>query len=403
MTATNPIPRLYETILRDHFATCRQMAFLSGPRQVGKTTLAKTFATTFLSWDYPSDRALILRGPAAVAETAGLSGVTGGMPVIAFDEIHHHPRWKNFLKGFFDKHEDACRIIATGSARMNVYKRGGDSMMGRYFPYRVHPLSVAELLTTELPDDKLIRPPAPLAADLWDALRTFGGFPEPFAARQTRFLRKWQRLRFEQLVREDLRDLSRSPDIALVEALALILANRSGTLLSYASLARDLAVAEPTVKRWTALLASLFFGFLVRPWHRNIETALRKTPKWYLRDWSAISDPGQRNENLLACHLLKAVEGWTDLGLGNFDLFYLRDKQKREVDFLVTRDGSPWFLAEAKTSDNRLSPALAHYQRLTGAPHAFQVVFDAPYVNADCFSRTDPVAVPALTFLSQLL
>ncbi len=378
------------------------MAFLSGPRQVGKTTLAKTFATTFLSWDDSDDRAIILRGTSAVAEAAGLSRAAAGMPLVAFDEIHHHPRWKTFLKGFFDKHENACRVIATGSARMDVYKRGGDSMMGRYFPYRVHPLSVAELLTTDLPGDALVRPPAPLAQESWDALRSFGGFPEPFAAHQRQFLRKWQRLRFEQLVREDLRDMSRSPDLALVEALARILANRSGTLLSYASLARDIAVSEPTVKRWIALLASLYFGFTIPPWHRNIESALRKTPKWYLRDWSAIGDPGQRNETLLACHLLKAVEGWTDLGHGEFALFYLRDKQKREVDFLVTRDGTPWFLAEAKTSETRLSPALAHFQRLTGAHHAFQVVFDAPYVAADCFARTDPVTVPALTFLSQL-
>ena len=403
MNDSPSIPRLYEAVLREHFASCRQMAFLSGPRQVGKTTLAKTFATTFLSWDDPDDRALVLRGPSAVAEAAGLSSASTTPPVIAFDEIHRHPRWKTFIKGFFDKHEADCRVIATGSARMDVYKRGGDSMMGRYFPYRVHPLSVAELLSPAIPGDALVRPPAPLDADRWDALRTFGGFPEPFAARNARFLRKWQRLRFEQLVREDLRDLSRSPDLALVEALARILANRSGTLLSHASLARDLAVAEPTVKRWIALLSSLYFGFLLRPWHRNIETALRKTPKWYLRDWASIADPGQRNETLLACHLLKAVEGWTDLGYGEFALHHLRDKQKREVDFLVTRDGAPWFLAEAKTSDARLSPALAHYQRLTGAAHAFQVVFDAPYVEADCFSRTAPVAVPALTFLSQLV
>ena len=187
------------------------MAFLSGPRQVGKTTLAKTFATTFLSWDDPGDRALVLRGPASVAEAAGLSGLSDSSPVVAFDEIHHHPRWKTFLKGFFDKHESECRVIATGSARMDVWKRGGDSMMGRYFPYRVHPLSVAELLSADIPGDDLVRPPAPLAPDLWDALRTFGGFPEPFALRQPRFHRKWQRLRFEQLLREDLRDFSRSP------------------------------------------------------------------------------------------------------------------------------------------------------------------------------------------------
>ena len=114
-------------------------------------------------------------------------------------------------------------------------------------------------------------------------------------------------------------------------------------------------------------------------------------------------DEGNRVETFVACHLLKAVEGWTDLGIGDFELFYLRDKKKREVDFLVVRDGEPWFLVEVKKSDESISPNLAFYQKATGARHAFQVVYDAPYVDVDCFSRTDPVVVPARTFLSQLL
>ncbi len=141
----------------------------------------------------------------------------------------------------------------------------------------------------------------------------------------------------------------------------------------------------------------------MRPFFRNVAKALRKEPKWYLRDWSGCVDPGARAETLVACHLLKAVEGWHDLGFGDFELRYLRDKQKREVDFVVVRHRKPWFLVEVKQSDTSLSPSLEHFQRETGAPHAFQVVLDLAYVDADCFSRHEPVVVPARTFLSQLL
>lgn len=399
-----PKPRVYDSILRRHLADYRQMAFLSGPRQVGKTTLARSVATVFFAWDDPEDRLLLLRGGSSLADAAGLSTVADALPVVAFDEIHRHARWKSLLKGFFDKNENRCRIVATGSARMDVYKRGGDSLMGRYFPYRVHPFSVAELLDTGLPGSGIVRAPAPVSAADWNALLAFGGFPEPFSLRTPAFLRRWQSLRFEQLLRHDLRDLSRTTEIDRIDTLARLLALRSGSLLSCASLAREIAVSEPTVKQWIVLLRSLYYGFTVPPWHRNIENSLRKTPKWYLRDWSAIADAGSRHETFVACHLLKAVEGWSDLGLGDFALFYLRDTQKREVDFLVTRDGSPWFLAEVKSSDSAISKSLAHFQRLTGAPHAFQVVVERPFVSVDLFANpSPPVVVPARTFLSQLL
>ena len=171
----------------------------------------------------------------------------------------------------------------------------------------------------------------------------------------------------------------------------------------YASLARQVRVSENTARSWVGALAALHVGFLVRPWHRNIALAIRKEPKWFLRDWSIIQDIGKRAETFVACHLLKAVEGWTDMGFGKFDLYYIRDKAKREVDFLVTQDNQPWFLAEVKNAETHLAPALTLMQVQTGARHAFQVVIEEPYVEADCFCRKEPVVVPARTFLSQLI
>lgn len=188
-----------------------------------------------------------------------------------------------------------------------------------------------------------------------------------------------------------------------METLALIPAENSAQQLVYSNLSREIGIAVDTVRRWIDLLVRLHYGFLVRPWFKNVAKSLRKEPKWYLRDWSGIDDAGARAETLIACHLLKAIEGWTDLGLGNFELRYLRDKLKREVDFLIVRDRKPWFLVEAKNGDDKLSDSLGYFQTQTQARHAFQVVLDRPFAAVDCFTRTDPVVVPARTLLSQLL
>jgi predicted AAA+ superfamily ATPase len=157
------------------------------------------------------------------------------------------------------------------------------------------------------------------------------------------------------------------------------------------------------VKRWIDLLGRLRYGFVVRPWFANVSKALRKEPKWFLRDWSGIADPDDREKTMVGCHLLKAVEGWTDRGFGDFELRYLRDKAKREVDFVVVRDRKPWFLVEVKHGDTRLSASLAHFQAQTQAEHAFQVVLDLPFEDVDCFATDRPCVVPARTLLSQLL
>ncbi len=402
MVGMKTYPRMYTEIIRNHLSENRQMAFISGPRQVGKTFLCRAITANYLNWDNQDTRETILKGPAQVAQTIGLEKLHDATPIVAFDEIHRYARWKTFLKGFFDVYGNDVRILVTGSSRLDVFKRGGDSLMGRYFLYRMHPFSVAELISPAL-RQTAISAPQPLDEADWTGLWTFGGFPEPFTRRDARFSRRWQTLRQAQLLREDVRELTRINSIDQLLALATLLNARSGQQLVYASLAKEIRVSENTIRTWIGVLASLHQGFLIKPWHRSITAAIRKEPKWFLRDWSTLSDEGQRAETFVGCHLLKAVEGWTDMGLGQFDLYYLRDKQKREVDFLVTKDQKPWFLVEVKKSDTTLSPALAYMQQQTKAEHAFQVVVDEPYVNSDCFTRRTPTVVPARTLLSQLL
>ena len=395
-------PRLYNAVLQDHLQRHRQMAFVSGPRQVGKTTACRSVADAYLNWDNADDRRLLLSGPTRLAEKLQLERLRAQPTVAVLDELHKHAKWKSLLKGFFDTYGDRARLIVTGSSRLDVFRRGGDSLMGRYLLYHMHPWTVGECLRTDLPARE-IQPPAEVASAEWDALWEHGGFPEPFLRRNTRFTRRWRSLRQEQLSREDLREVSLVQDLGTMEILMQILAERSAQQLVYSNLSQEIGVAVDTVKRWIDLLGRLHYGFLVRPWFANVSKALRKEPKWFLRDWSGLPDEGARAETFVACHLLKAVEGWTDLGFGDFELRYLRDKQKREVDFLVVRDRRPWFLVEVKMSDTALSPSLAHFQVQTKAPHAFQAVLNEPFEPADCFLAKHPTMVPARTLLSQLL
>jgi hypothetical protein len=378
------------------------MALVSGPRQVGKTTACRAIGDVYLNWDNADHRRIILRGPAALAEAVGLDQLRASPPVLVLDELHKYRKWKALLKGFFDTYGNRVRIVVTGSSRLDIYRRGGDSLMGRYLLYRMHPWSVGELLRPGGPT-RPIEPPAPIAPEQWQALCDHGGFPEPFLRRDQRFSRRWRSLRQDQLAREDLRDVAQVQDLGTLETLMAILAEHSSHQLIYAAQSRQINVSVDTVKRWIDLLSRLHYGFMIRPWFRNVNKALRKEPKWFLRDWSGIDDAGDRAETMVACHLLKAVEGWTDLGYGDVELRYLRDTAKREVDLLVVRDRKPWFLVEVKQSDRALSPSLAYFQAQTHAAHAFQVVMDLPFEPVDCFASTRPSVVPARTLLSQLL
>jgi predicted AAA+ superfamily ATPase len=398
------VERIYEAALREHQVRHRQMAFVTGPRQVGKTTSCRAFAAeppSYVTWDDPESRALIARGPGAVAESLGLRELQATPPTVVFDEVHRFPRWKSFLKGFFDLHEKDVRVVVTGISRLGVYQRGGDSLMGRYFLYRMHPLSVGEIVDASFSTEE-VRPPAAVDEEAFQALCRFGGFPEPFLKADTRFANRWRRLREQQLLREDLRDLTRVQELAQLQVLAELVGARSGQLLNKSTLAVAVGASVDTIGRWLKTLETLHHSFAIQPWFKNVAKSLRKMPKLYLRDWSIVEDAGARFETFVACHLLKAVEWWEDLGLGDYRLCYLRDKEKREVDFVVIRNGKPWFLVEAKASGHELSGALDHFQRQTRAEHAFQVTLELDYVEADCFKRTTPTVVPARTLLSQL-
>ncbi|NOX99250.1 MAG: DUF4143 domain-containing protein, partial [Verrucomicrobia bacterium] len=210
--------------------------------------------------------------------------------------------------------------------------------------------------------------------------------------------------RSQQLLREDIRDLTQIQQIDQLSLLVKLLKSRSSHQIIYSNLAKEIRVSVDTMRRWIDSLSSLHHGFLIRPWFKNVARSLRKEPKWFLRDWADIENPGDKAETFIACHLLKAVEGWNDMGFGKFQLAYLRDKEQREVDFIVIKDDKPWFLVEVKKRETSISPSLITYQKQTHSPFAFQVVLEADYVQADCFAKPGaPLIVPAKTFLSQLL
>lgn len=403
------LKRIYNSVIEEHFKDNRQMLFLVGPRQVGKTTASLEVSNPrpehfYFNWDALEDRSKITEGPEAIASSIGLHELRGLKPIVVFDELHKYGKWKLFLKGFFDKYEKMVQILVTGSARLDLYKAGGDSLMGRYFPYRLHPFSVGEIVNPNLRSTDLAPTPHKIEEEDFKALFDYGGFPEPFIKRSSQFYTRWKRLRTQQLFQEDLRDLTRIQELGQIQLLAELLKLQAGQLTQYTELAKKVNVSVDTIRRWIKTLKSFYYCFSVRPWSKNISRSLLKEPKIYLWDWSIIDDLGARRENFIASHLLKAVHFWTDRGLGDYELYFLRDKEKREVDFLVVKNKVPYFLVEVKSSENKgISPALFYYQQATQAQFALQVVFDKEYVDKNCFISPQPLIVPATTFLSQLV
>ncbi len=400
--------RVYEEVVEEHVLNHNQMIFLSGPRQAGKTTISeKTRELTsffrYYNWDRLEDRELILRGPSAIISDFGMRSVPNPKPILAFDEIHKYRDWKIYLKGIYDEKKEDISILVTGSARLNVYKQGQDSLMGRYFLYRIHPLSIAELVRQEMSAVDISKPKKIGKEDL-EVLLEFGGFPEPFLKQDKQFFNRWQKLRHQQLFDEDLRDLSRIHEIGLMEILAVMIKNQSGQIVNYSNLARRVRVSDVTIRQWISVLEELYYCFTIKPWSNNITRSLIKKPKVYLWDWSKIEDKGSKIENFVACHLLKAVNFWTDIGLGSYDLYYLRDKNQREVDFLIVKDNKPWILIEVKASEKKaLSENLLYFQEQVKAEYVLQLAFDLDYVDYDFRDLKQPKIFPVSTFLSQLI
>ena len=340
-----------------------RIALVSGPRQCGKTTLANMLAerrrtSRYFNWDDIEFRKLWNQSPKSIVPQSK------DTPLVILDEIHKERLWKRTLKGVYDTLTGPCDFLVTGSARLNVYRRGSDSLLGRYFHFRLAPFSLREMFTPQAPDpDNAIEALFARASstagqhqDNFRALLQYGPFPEPLFRQDAPFHRLWRQNRHELIVREDLRDLSHVNDLAHVEMLAAVLPDRVGSPLSVNSLGRDIEKSYRTTRTWLNWLKELYFLFEVKPWHKRIARSLKKEGKMYLWDFSEVPDPGPRLENLVAVHLLKACNYWTDTGQGDFQLHYLRNRDKQEIDFLIVRDGAPWLPVEVKRGDEKPSP-----------------------------------------------
>ena len=326
----------------------RKMAFIAGPRQVGKTTFARSLlqapAAAYFTWDLETHRRRIMHSPGDFWSPAA------GQRIV-LDEIHKYPRWKRLLKGLYDTRRDDVEIIVTGSGRLDVYQKGGDSLLGRFVLNRLHPFSVGELLAN---GQQLLLSPEHFIARLgqqeriagsteaMERIDRFTGFPEPLFAGSMDKLRSWRRTRRELVLREDLRDLTRIRELGLIDQLAELLPERIGSPLSVNALREDLGVAFDTAKGWLETLQRLYYLFELRPYAGKLARTLRREAKVYLFDHTLIENEGARFENLVALHFRKLVDAWNDRGAGDFSLCYVRDKERREVDFLITHGRKPW-------------------------------------------------------------
>lgn len=395
------------------FSEESKMAFVAGPRQVGKTTLAHHLLAAasadsfYFNWDIDSHRKAIIKSPEDFWQVAGPL-VRKGRQRIALDEIHKYPRWKRFLKGLYDARGKGLDVIATGSGRLDVYQRGGDSLFGRYHLYRLHPFTLGEYLTdsrqTVCPPDEFWRKvtedkPAAGATKGLEDLDALTGFPEPLFSGSEARLRRWRRSHQTLVVREDLRDLTRIREIGLVETLVALLPERIGSPLSVNSLREDLGVNFATAQGWLETLERLYFLFKIRPYAGRLARALRREEKTYLFDFSVIANAGSRFENLVALHLRKLCDAWTDWGYGDFALHYVRDREKREVDFLITESRTPHALVEAKLTAESIDPNLRYFHDRLKPAYSIQVV-RMPQKAKSLFESGGIFSIPAAHFLS---
>ncbi len=363
----------------------RQMRFISGPRQSGKTTLARAVLKVhrcerfYYNWDDRGIRRRYRENPGFVWTDVKQDGKSRRAVWACMDEIHKIPKWKDILKGMFDTLEREARFVVTGSARLELFRRSGDSLVGRYFLFHLLPLTLREVIgkarvpvRPEKNSGKFVEnridSSTPHENEMAGLIK-FGAFPEPFTHQSPAFSRKWHDSNVDRLVREDLRDLTRVVDLENVATLVELLPSKIGSPLSLNSLCRDLQVSHTAVRHYVRMLDLTYILFDVRPFAARIAQSIRKERKVYLYDWSAVSDPAARFENYVAFELLAWVTHWTDAGLGRFELTYVRTRQGKETDFLILWDRLPWLLVEAKVSDRPVeSHHAAHSTALGNIP-----------------------------------
>jgi len=355
----------------------RKMVFVAGPRQVGKTTLARSLAGAsrgYLNWDVPEHRSRILRGELPSA------------PLWVFDEIHKYRRWRAFLKGLYDARQKSQRILVTGSARLDLYRYGGDSLQGRYHLLRLHPLSAKEVGVRSTQDLR--------------ELLVLGGFPEPFLGGSAREARRWSREYRTRLVREEVAGLERVQDLDTLELLAARLPELVGSPLSLNALREDLQVSHRAVANWLAIFERLYAVFRLAPFGSPRVRAVKKEQKHYHFDWSVVPEEPARFENLVASHLLKWVHFEQDTQGRDLDLRYFRDTDGREVDFVVVDRRSPILLVECEWGDQPLDKSLRYLKAKFPAADAWQVSGTG---RKDYVSPEGIRVAPALELLASLI
>jgi len=355
----------------------KKMVFVAGPRQVGKTTLARSLPGAnagYLNWDVAEHRAHILAGELPVSK------------LWVFDEIHKYKRWRNFLKGVYDGRRAGQRILVTGSGRLDLYRFGGDSLQGRYHMLRMHPLSAAELgLTT--------------TSRLLDLLK-LGGFPEPYFSGSEIEARRWSREYRSRLVHEDVASLERVQDLGHLELMMMRLPDLVGSPLSLNALREDLQVSHKTVSAWLAVLERLYAVFLLSPFGTPRIRAVKKERKHYQFDWSLVMNEGPRFENMVACHLLKWVDHRQDTLGHDVELRYFRDTDGREVDFVVTERNNPVLIVECKAASGDVDRSLRYLRTKFPDAEAWQVTAS----GTKDFVTPDGIRVaPAIKLLEQLV
>lgn len=355
----------------------KSMIFLAGPRQSGKTTLSKMIARSYLNnlyfnWDI-ADHRMKFMGNARFFEDVGRKDAT--QPLIILDEIHKYKDWKNYLKGVYDQFHEDYRFLISGSGRLDIYQKGGDSLAGRYFLFHLWPFTIAELGQKNVQMQDFLKNPLLLTMernaelkDLWEDLTALSGFPEPFTSGKATTYRRWSNTYTSQLIREDIRDLVDIKAVQELETLHLLLPSKIGSPLSIPSLASDLKVSYNSVHSWLSVLERFFLIFSIPTWTAKISRAIQKERKVYLWDSPRIRDEAARFENMVAIELWRAVTLWNDMGYGTFSLHFIRNKEKQEVDFLIAEDNEPFLLIEAKLSDAQPSRALTDFQRKLNVP-----------------------------------